>query len=126
MPRPCALDDVVEPGIFRLPSELLTDLLRTGDKHRWIAGAPWALFDRNRMTGNPACRVNDLPNAETDAIADVVDKLVPVFQRLEGEQVGARQILDVDVVADAGTVGGGVVPSEDLDALTTAEGNVED
>lgn len=43
----------------------------------------------------------------------------------ERQQVGAGQVLDVDVVADAGAVDGGVVVAEELEFLPAAGGDVE-
>ncbi len=48
------------------------------------------------------------------------------LESCEGEQVGVGEVGDVDVVADAGAVVGGVVVAEDLDGGAAAEGDVED
>ena len=45
---------------------------------------------------------------------------------VEGEQVGLGEVGDVDVVADAGAVGGRVVVAEDGDRLAAALGDLED
>jgi hypothetical protein len=46
-------------------------------------------------------------------------------RRVQREQVRGGQILDVDVVADAGAVRGGVILAEDLQLLPPAGGHLE-
>jgi hypothetical protein len=48
------------------------------------------------------------------------------FERVESEDVGVGEVGYVDVVADAGAVGGGVVVAEDEDLFAASEGDIED
>ena len=48
------------------------------------------------------------------------------FKRTEGEKVGIGQVGDVDVVTDAGAVGGRVIVTIDTDRLAATQGHVED
>ena len=48
-----------------------------------------------------------------------------LFEGLQGEDVGIGEVLDVDVVSDAGAIRGGIVLAEDLDAGAEAEGDVK-
>ena len=48
------------------------------------------------------------------------------FKRGQGEEMGVGQIGDVDVVADAGAVGGGIVVAVDADGGAAAQGHIED
>ena len=63
------------------------------------------------------------------AVSEIKDQAAPGggfgFEGLQGKQVGVSQVGDVDVVANAGAVGGGVVVAVDADGLATAEGDVE-
>src|ERR1700759_3916263 len=66
------------------------------------------------------CGLDDLPNAEAAAIAQVVDEFVLFAERIEREDMRAGQIGDVNVVADAGSVRSFVVGAEDRDEFALA------
>src|ERR1700754_763448 len=106
LPRTC--DDLVELAELRSPAKLGLDLLGTSYQNGGISGAAFALFHRDGAAGNAAHRIDDLANGEPLAIADVVDHAAVLTKRLQCEEVGLGKVADVDVVADAGAVFGGV------------------
>ena len=59
-------------------------------------------------------------DAESAAVAEIVGELVLLAQRIEREHVRARQIADVDVIADARSVGRFVIGSENRDEFAFA------
>ena len=87
-------------------------------------------FDRDGVAGHAARRLDDFADAEAAAVAEVEDEAAFVLrrncQRVQGQQMGIGQVGDVDVIADAGAVGSGVVVAIDADGLAAAEGDIED
>jgi len=78
------------------------------------------------VAGDAAGGFDDLLDGEAAAVAEVEDHPVARGEGVEGEDVGVGEVGYVDVVADAGAVGGGIVFAEDEDLFAAAEGNVED
>ena len=130
MPSPCGANDVVELGVARLPTQLLDCLFGTGDEDSRIAGAAWVEFGWNGVACDAAGRFNDFANAESMPVAEVVDEASVRgdigVERFEGEEVGVGEVGDVDVIADAGAVGGGVVVAVDADRLAATQGDIQD
>ena len=69
---------------------------------------------------------DDLLDGEAAAVAEVLDHLVAGGEGVEGEDVGVGEVGDVNVVADAGAVGGVVVFAEDGNTLATSQSNIQD
>src|SRR5260370_23542580 len=63
---------------------------------------------------------------EAAAVADVEGFAGDAFDLLESAEVGMGNIEDVDVIADAGSVGRGVVRAEDIGVRQAAGGGIED
>src|SRR5262245_8452752 len=101
-PFPGASHDRLEVGDPGTPVELAVDLVGACNQHGGIAGPPLRLLYRDRVTGHAAHRVDHLPYAEATAVSQVVDQLVPLLERSQHQQMRARQICDVDVVAHTG------------------------
>ncbi len=70
--------------------------------------------------------VHQLEHGGALAGAQVVDAHAGLLDGLEGRDVAAGQVDDVDVVADAGAVGGVVVVVEDAQLLKLADGDLGD
>src|SRR5205814_10299219 len=66
-----------------------------------------------------------LAHAVATADAQVVDQLAARLQVFQGQQVSLGQVVDVDVIADAGAVGGGVVGAEDVQVRPLADGGLD-
>jgi len=106
MPIPRMLDDRPQVRIPRVPAEDRLGLVRAGHEAGGIAGAPGRHGDGNRVAGHRPARLDDLLDGKTGAGAEVEGTGDVLF---EGQDVGAREIGDVDVVADAGAVGRGII-----------------
>ncbi len=126
VPGPGAGQDVVEVGVFGLPAEIGFGLFGAGDQAGGVAVAARFDFDGDGVAGDAARGFDDLLDGEAVAVAEVVDHAVAVGEGVEREDVSVGEVGDVDVVADAGAVGGEVVVAEDEDFVAAAEGDVED
>jgi hypothetical protein len=130
VPDPGGSDDFVDLGVIGLPTQFCDGFFAAGDEECRVAGSAGAEFYRDGVSGNAADGVDNLFYGEAGSVAEVIDE--PLlggavgFESFEGEEMGVGQIADVDVVADAGAVVGGVVVAEDLDGGAAAEGYVED
>ena len=87
------------------------------DEGGGVARAPGAHVGRDRVAGDVADRVQHLLHGEAGARAQVVDLVLAGPRRVQRLQVGVGEVGDVDVVADARAVGGGVVVAVDDEAL---------
>jgi len=96
-----------------------------GDQHGGIAGAAGGEFARNFAAGDFFGGVEDFEDGKTAAIADVKSFAGDGFDRLEGAEVGIGDVQDVNVIADAGAVGGGIVRAENFEMRNVAKGSVE-
>src|SRR5262249_39721000 len=114
-PAPSTQNRFGDVGAPRAPAQLLFDLAGVGEQRRRIAGTPRARVDAKRAIDDLAHGVDNLFDAVALADAEVVDALVAWSERLHHAHVRFDQIFDVDVVADAGTVGRCVVFAEDGD-----------
>ncbi|CAB4594766.1 unannotated protein [freshwater metagenome] len=77
---------------------------------------------RHGATGDPLGRTDHVEDAAADAGADVErHRLAARREVVQRAHVCVGEVLDVDVVADAGAVGGGVVVAEHLDGRPLAE-----
>ena len=80
----------------------------------------------DRAAGDPPRGVDHLADAERPCRCRRCRSAPARLDPLEGAEVGVGQVLDVDVVADAGAVGRRVVGAEDGDVLALAERDLED
>src|SRR3954466_3079271 len=125
MPFPGGGDDALQLGIAGFPAELLPGARGVGDELRRIAGAARADGFWNRMAGNLAAGVDDLPHAVAAAGAQVEVNPLSGSQCFERHEVGLGQIVNVDIVADATAVRGWIVVAENRDPLALAESDLE-
>jgi hypothetical protein len=107
MPRPRRADDLVEIRDLRLPAEIFPRFDSIADKDCWIAWAAGTHHDRNLAPRDPADSVHHLTHRDAPGIAKIVGpvKGPSAFERLQRLHTRIRQIVDMDVVADAGAVG---------------------
>ncbi len=118
MPVPGGLDDGPQVRVLRIPSEDRSGLLRGRHELRRVAGSARALVGGDRVAGHVSRHVNDFLDREADTVAEVEDVVLAAPQEVvEGEDVGTREVADMDVVADTGAVFGRVVRTEHRDAL---------
>src|ERR1019366_8395962 len=130
VPDPCCLNNVVNLGIVGLPAEFVYRLLAGGDEEGGITGAAGADFDWDRVAGHSADGVDHLLDGKSGAVAQVVNEPLLcglwAFKGFKGKEMRVGKIGDMDVVADAGAVGGRVVLAKDLDGVATPQGHVQD
>src|ERR1017187_944617 len=126
VPEPGGAEDVIKLGVAGLPAQFANGFVRAGDENGGISGTTGMVFDGDGMAGDPAGRFDDFANAEALAVAEVQDEAVVRFEPAQGQQMGVGQIGDMDVIADAGAVGGGIVVAIDADRLAASEGYIED
>lgn len=113
VPRPGRFDDGVEGGKSGRPAEFGADFFGAGDQNRRITGAARRLDKRDFAAGNALSGGDDLANAAADTVAEVVDAARRMIESLEDREVGDGEIVNVNVIADAGAVRSGVVGAKD-------------
>src|SRR6202167_5491852 len=85
-----------------------------------VAGAAGDDFDGNGMAGYATDRFDYFSHGKTRAIAKIVDEWPLGCERIESEKMGLGEVLDVDVIADAGTVGSRIIIAVDFDFVAAA------
>src|SRR5262249_15155340 len=118
LPIPGRAHDRVEIVQARLPAELRADSVGTGDEGRRIAGAAPSLMHLQPATGDPLHAREHLPYAVAVTVADV-ERGRGATATQPGERIAVRcgEILDVNVIADAGAICRRIVGAEDLDRV---------
>src|SRR5699024_2691362 len=94
-----------------LPAQQRLDAGDVGDQRRWVSGTTLAHFGYDVTAGHLADGVDDLLDRGSGPGADVEHGLrgPAGLHVVESGDVGLGEVLDVDVVADAGAIGGVVV-----------------
>ena len=114
------------------PAEHRLGVRRVGVRRRRVAGPPGDDLVGHRRAGDDlGRRPDDVEDRRADAGAEVDGQRVLAVrqaagERVDGLDVGVGEVLDVDVVADAGAVGRRVVVAEHLDRRTGAEHGLHD
>ena len=126
VPAPGGLDDRLNVGILGLPVELLLRSRAVGNKLRGIARAALAKDGRNRVPGHATAGVNHFLHAPPLPRAQVELQTFPVAQLLERLEMGRAKIIDMNVIADTGAIGRGIVVAKDGDLLPLPECHLED
>src|SRR5437016_4836297 len=111
MPFPGALDDGFKRLKLRFPTELALDLFR-GSNEAWrIARATRFFHDVDSAAGNFARGTDNFEHTRAAAAPEIVEI---ALGRIERENVGAGEIDNVDVIADASAIGCFVIGAEDF------------
>src|SRR5687767_13375550 len=117
-PAPGRFDDHAQILKLRLAAKLALYLIGACDQDRRIARATWSYADRNFFAGYLPSSVDHFANAvAVTATAKIVDPAA-VAHRAESEDMRSSEIDDVDIVAQASSVGRWVVIAVDLDQGT--------
>src|SRR5258705_11518501 len=104
-----------------LPSKFTLYLFRTRDQNRWITCTSGRHSSGNVFPGYFARRFQHLIHTVTSAAtAEVVDASAVTLERLQRENVRARKIDHVNVVAHAGSVGRWIVVAVNFHEFTCA------
>ena len=90
------------------------DFFGAGDQGGGIAGAARGLDTGDVTAGDAAGRGDDFADAEAGAVAEIVDALIGLLEGSEYEEMSLGKVVDVDVVADASAVRGGIVGAKDM------------
>src|ERR1017187_8964467 len=120
-------DDGAQVGILRGPTQAVAELLTAGHQTGGIAFAARTHDVGYFPAGDFLHRADHLHDAAAGAGADVeLVARAAVQQVLDGQDVRLREIADVDVIADAGAVRGGVVVAENGDGLAGFDGTEDE
>ncbi len=108
-----------------LPAEHAVKFVFAGDEDGRITGAARGEFARDFAAGDFFGGVKDFENGKATAVADVEGFAGNGFDGFESSEMGIGDVEDVDVIADAGAVGRGVIGAEDFELRNDAESGVE-
>src|SRR5262249_14234788 len=125
MPVPGRLDYGPQLGVMRPPAEFLPRLLRRRHQDGRVTRPPRPLLDRHGLARHFLGHADPLADAVAPAGAEVAAEALAGPQGFERQQVGLGEVIDVDVVADTGAVGRGVVGAEDLDGRPPPHGRLD-
>src|SRR5699024_9510111 len=98
-----------------------------GDEGGGVAGTAGLLVGGDGVTGDAAGSLHDLAVGEALTVAQVEGGGgVALLQVLQSQEVGVDEVFHVDVVADTGTVLGGIVGAEEGQVIPLALRHGED
>ena len=121
MPLPGRLQNAVGITVLWNPAQHLPGLAVGGDQHSRVTGPAGRQFHREVHTGDSLGRLDDFPDRQPLLAAQVEDlALASPEQVLQGQPMRRSQVAGVDVIPDAGAVRGGVIGTEDGNALPLA------
>jgi len=98
-----------------LPGQIAAHFIGAGDQDGGIAGTAGEEFFGDVAAGEAAGGGEDFADGVAGAGADVEGGAGDAGESLEGAQMGLRDVEDVDVIADAGAVGSGIVVAKNGD-----------
>src|SRR6056297_2894599 len=126
MPRPRRTDNFLQLGYLRPPAQLVGRKCAACHQHRRIARPSLGDIVRHRRPYNPSGCLDDLQHRKSLPVAQVegMKTLLAPHERQCG-QMGASQIIDMNVIPDAGAVARGVVVAEHLQTLPVAGRGLE-
>src|SRR6266403_2409229 len=116
-PIPGAADDGLKLRKLRLPIQIALDAFRARNQDCRITRSPRHLARGNRMPSYPANRFDDFSNAESASGTKIVNKLVVLTQSVEYQDVGAGEVADVNIIANAGAIWRRIIGSENRDVF---------
>src|SRR5258706_14164747 len=98
--------------MLRIPTKFGGDLFWGGNESRGIAGPSRGLNRRDRVTGHFASGFDHFADREAVSTSNVIDQLIALFQSTQRQQMFRDQIGNMDVIANAGSIWGGIVCAE--------------
>lgn len=118
LPLPCIVNHRGKVGFLWNPAQFIANLAARSDEYGRVSSTPGSLdgVDRNAryFTGG----LDHLTYRKSQAIAKIIDAVFSGKDAVQCEQVSARQVLDVNIVADRGSIRCGIVGSVDLNRRT--------
>src|ERR1041385_6623417 len=121
VPFPGGMDDLKDVGVAWFPAELFDQFFGRGDECGWIAGTPGDDIEGDRLARHLFSGAYHLEDRTPCAGADVEDVVGLRRGGFDGEAMRLGQIIDMNVIAEAGAVWGGVVVAEDHELFSLAE-----
>src|ERR1035438_4785244 len=122
VPGPGGDYNVFELRIIGLPTQFMYRPVRGGHQSGRVAGPARLLDRRNRLADYLLAGADDFPHRIAVAVAEVVET-APA--RGEAEEMRLRQVEDVDVIADAGAIGRGIIRAVNFAVRLLSEGHLE-
>src|SRR5207302_4000750 len=115
MPTPCALDNGVESGMTRLPTEQLAGVAGICDKSRWIAWPARGLSNLHALLTHALDFGYHFSHRVAFSCAQIKGHaFVSIKQVLERKDMRRRQIRNVNIVADCRPIGCRIIRSIDV------------
>ncbi len=114
MPLPGTFQNDIEGLKLRLPAEFPLYFFRRGNQPRRITRAPRFLHHFDFSTADFPAGIDHLSDAGASAGAEI-EKIT--FRSAERQNVGPGEIDDVNVIANAGSIGRLVIRSKNFDAF---------
>lgn len=113
-PFPRRFHNRTQFGIFRLPTQNVPNPFGTRHQNGGITRSPRTFHNGNRQIGNLFATTNYIPDRVPSPGADVQTARLPTgSQVIQGEYMSMRQVFNMDVVSDAGSIVGIVIGTED-------------
>ena len=107
---PSCLNDRVQIGVFGLKFQEMHCQRRIGYEPRWVAGPSRSANNRNRAAGDLFDSSYDFSNRVSAASPEIEDQVfTAVLKPMEGCDVSAGQIANVDEIAFTGSIRGRIV-----------------
>src|SRR2546426_768099 len=94
------------------PSEVTLEFLLASDQDSRITGTARTQFAMDFAAGDALRRIDDFQDGEAAAVADIEGFAGNAVDFLESADMGIGNIEHVDVIADAGSVGSGIIRAE--------------
>lgn len=110
-PVPRCLDDGLKVRKLWSPPQFRASTGVAGNQHGRISGTPRCLNNVYIAPSDTLSSLNDLLHRKTFPVSEIVGCLCLAFERLQGKNVGVCQIVYMDVIPDAGTIGCRVIVS---------------
>src|SRR5438093_11660494 len=125
VPVPSRFHDRAQLGIARLPAQLALDFIRAGDQDGRIAVAAWPFLNRHGFSRDLLGGLNHFPDAVALANAQVVAQAIAGLQLLQSEQMSLGEIVDVNIVANAGAVRSWIIGAVNLDMRSPSQDGLQ-
>src|SRR5688572_7020769 len=121
MPSPGGFDNRPDRGELGSPAKQLVSQPGIGNKFRRIARTPRSDDLGDRAAGYFASSLDHFAHAVAAACAEIHLEGRARLQLLESCQMCRRQVFDMDVVADARSIGSRIIAAEDRNPFALAE-----
>src|SRR5260370_18852364 len=114
LPLPRIVNHRGKVGLLWSPAQFLANLAARSDEYWRVSRTPGSLNSIDRNSRYFTSGLDHLAYRKSQAIAKVIDPVFSGRDAVQCEQVGARQVLDVNIVADRSPIGCRIVGSVNL------------